>query len=43
MPIPEGAMPYDEMVSRTWETDPVFGWEWASKVRDFWAISYLTQ
>jgi len=42
MPVPEGALPFDEMHAGTWATDPVYGWEWAAKVRDFWAISLLT-
>ena len=41
-PVPEGALPFEEMHAGTWATDPVFGWEWAAKVRDFWAISLLS-
>jgi iron(III) transport system substrate-binding protein len=40
--LPEGAMPFEEMMSKTWLMNPVYDWEWAAKVRDFWAISMLT-
>jgi iron(III) transport system substrate-binding protein len=41
-PIPEGALPFADMMARSWLMNPVYDWEWASKVRDFWAISLLT-
>ncbi len=42
MPLPEGAMPLAEMMSKGWLINPLYDWEWAAKVRDFWAISLLT-
>jgi iron(III) transport system substrate-binding protein len=42
MPLPEGAMPLAEMMSKGWLMNPLYDWEWAAKVRDFWAISLLT-
>lgn len=42
MGVPEGAMPFEEMMSKSWLMNPVYDWEWAAKVRDFWAISLLT-
>jgi iron(III) transport system substrate-binding protein len=42
MAVPEGALPFDEMLAGSWEMNPVYDWEWAAKVRDFWAISLLT-
>jgi iron(III) transport system substrate-binding protein len=42
MPLPEGAMPLAEMMSKGWLMNPLYDWEWGAKVRDFWAISLLT-
>lgn len=43
MPLPEGAtMPLVDVLAKGWLMDPVNDWEWAAKVRDFWAISLLT-
>jgi iron(III) transport system substrate-binding protein len=42
MPVPDGALPFDEMLAGSWAMNPVYDWEWAAKVRDFWAISLLT-
>jgi iron(III) transport system substrate-binding protein len=42
MGVPEGAMPFEEMMANSWLMNPVYDWEWAAKVRDFWAISLLT-
>jgi iron(III) transport system substrate-binding protein len=42
MPLLEGMMPFDEMLSKSWLMNPLYDWEWAAKVRDFWAISLLT-
>lgn len=39
--LPEGAMPLEEMMSKSWLMDPIYGWENAAKVRDFWALNYL--
>jgi iron(III) transport system substrate-binding protein len=39
--LPEGAMPLEEMMAGSWLMDPIYGWENASKVRDFWALNYL--
>ncbi len=41
-PVPEGAMPFEQMMASSWLMNPVYDWEWAAKVRDFWAISLLT-
>ena len=40
--VPEGALPFEEMTTHSWLMNPVYDWEWAAKVRDFWAISLLT-
>ncbi len=40
--LPEGAMPLADMMAKSWLMNPVYDWEWAAKVRDFWAISLLT-
>jgi iron(III) transport system substrate-binding protein len=40
--LEEGEMPFEEMLSKTWLMNPIYDWEWAAKVRDFWAISLLT-
>jgi iron(III) transport system substrate-binding protein len=42
MPVPEGALSFEQMLAGSWEMNPVYDWEWAAKVRDFWAISLLT-
>jgi iron(III) transport system substrate-binding protein len=42
MALPEGAMPLEEMLARSWLMNPLYDWEWAAKIRDFWAISLLT-
>jgi iron(III) transport system substrate-binding protein len=42
IPLEEGEMPFDEMLSKTWLMNPIYDWENAAKVRDFWAISLLT-
>jgi iron(III) transport system substrate-binding protein len=42
MGVPEGALPFEEMTAHSWLMNPVYDWEWAAKVRDFWAISLLT-
>ncbi len=42
VPVPEGAMPFADMMAHSWLMNPVYDWEWAAKVRDFWAISLLT-
>jgi iron(III) transport system substrate-binding protein len=42
VPVPEGALPFEEMTAHSWLMNPVYDWEWAAKVRDFWAISLLT-
>jgi iron(III) transport system substrate-binding protein len=39
--LPEGAMPLDEMMSKSWLMNPIYGWENAAKVRDFWALNLL--
>jgi iron(III) transport system substrate-binding protein len=39
--LPEGAMPLEEMLSKSWLMNPIYGWENAAKVRDFWAVNYL--
>ena len=39
--LPEGSMPFAEMMAKSWLMNPVYGWEWAAKVRDFWAINLL--
>ena len=40
--LPEGAMPLAEMRAQSWLMNPVYDWEWAAKVRDYWAISLLS-
>jgi iron(III) transport system substrate-binding protein len=40
--LPEGMPSLEEMMSKSWLMNPVYDWEWAAKVRDFWAISLLT-
>ena len=35
-------MPLEEMMSKGFLMNPIYDWEWAAKVRDFWAISLLT-
>jgi iron(III) transport system substrate-binding protein len=42
MPVPEGAMSFDQMLAASWAMNPIYDWEWAAKVRDYWAISLLT-
>lgn len=42
IPVPEGAMSFADMAAHSWLMNPVYDWEWAAKVRDFWAISLLT-
>jgi iron(III) transport system substrate-binding protein len=42
IPLEEGAMPLAEMMSKGFLMNPIYDWEWAAKVRDFWAISLLT-
>jgi iron(III) transport system substrate-binding protein len=39
--LPEGAIPLEEMMSKSWLMNPIYGWENAAKVRDFWALNYL--
>jgi len=38
----EAVMPFTEVVKKAWLMNPIYDWEWAAKVRDFWAISLLT-
>jgi iron(III) transport system substrate-binding protein len=38
----EEVMPFSEVMPKSWEMNPIYDWEWAAKVRDFWAISLLT-
>jgi iron(III) transport system substrate-binding protein len=40
--VPEGALPFADMMAHSWLMNPVYDWEWAAKVRDFWAISLLS-
>jgi iron(III) transport system substrate-binding protein len=40
--VPEGMPPFDEVLSKGWLMNPIYDWEWAAKVRDFWAISLLS-
>jgi iron(III) transport system substrate-binding protein len=42
MPVPEGLPPFEEVLAKGWLMNPIYDWEWAAKVRDFWAISLLT-
>jgi iron(III) transport system substrate-binding protein len=42
MAVPEGMMSFEEMMAESWLMNPLYDWEWAAKVRDFWAISLLT-
>jgi len=42
MPLQEGMPPLEEVMSKGWLMNPFYDWEWAAKVRDFWAISLLT-
>jgi iron(III) transport system substrate-binding protein len=39
--LPEGSLPFADMMKQSWLMNPVYDWEWAAKVRDFWAISLL--
>jgi iron(III) transport system substrate-binding protein len=42
-PLPEGAIPLaDVLGGKGWLMNPVYDWQWAAKVRDFWAVSMLT-
>jgi iron(III) transport system substrate-binding protein len=38
----EAVMPFSEVLTKAWLMNPIYDWEWAAKVRDFWAISLLT-
>jgi len=38
----DGMLPLEEVLAKGWLMDPFYDWEWAAKVRDFWAISLLT-
>jgi len=38
----EADMPFSEVLTKAWEMNPLYDWEWGAKVRDFWAISLLT-
>jgi iron(III) transport system substrate-binding protein len=40
--LEEGEMPFEEAMAKSWIMNPMYDWEWAAKVRDFWAISLLT-
>jgi len=40
--VPEGMPPFTDVLARGWLMNPLYDWEWAAKVRDFWAISLLT-
>jgi iron(III) transport system substrate-binding protein len=40
--VPEGMPPFTEVLAKGWLMNPIYDWEWAAKVRDFWAISLLT-
>jgi iron(III) transport system substrate-binding protein len=40
--VPEGMPPFTEVLAKGWLMNPLYDWEWAAKVRDFWAISLLT-
>jgi ABC-type Fe3+ transport system substrate-binding protein len=43
MPLPEGAtVTLEEVLKKGWLMNPLYDWEWAAKVRDFYAISLLT-
>ena len=42
IPLEEGQMPLEEMMSKGWLMNPIYDWNEAAKVRDFWAISLLT-
>ncbi len=42
IPLEEGEMAFADMLAKTWLMNPIYDWEWAAKVRDFWAISLLT-
>jgi iron(III) transport system substrate-binding protein len=39
----EAVMPLSEVLAKhAWLMNPLYDWEWAAKVRDFWAVSLLT-
>ncbi len=40
--LPEGSIPFADMMAETWLMNPVFDWQWAAQVRDFWAVSLLS-
>ena len=41
--LPEGSIPFEDLLAgQAWLMNPVYDWEWAAKVRDFWAISLLS-
>jgi iron(III) transport system substrate-binding protein len=40
--VPEGMPAFEEVLANGWLMNPLYDWEWAAKVRDFWAISLLT-
>jgi len=42
MPLEEGMPPLEEVLAKGWLMNPFYDWEYAAKVRDFWAISLLT-
>jgi iron(III) transport system substrate-binding protein len=42
MEVPEGMPSFEDMMKKSWLMNPIYDWEWAAKVRDFWAISLLT-
>jgi iron(III) transport system substrate-binding protein len=42
MPVAEGMPPFVDVLSKGWLMNPIYDWEYAAKVRDFWAISLLT-
>jgi iron(III) transport system substrate-binding protein len=41
-PLPEGSMSFADMRAQSWLMNPVYDWQWAAQVRDFWAISLLS-
>jgi len=42
LPTDEDNLPLDQLLPQVWEMDPIFDWQYVSKVRDFWAASLLT-
>ena len=42
MAVPEGLPSFEDMMKKSWLMNPIYDWEWAAKVRDFWAISLLS-